>query len=164
MCTGATGRFGSQFPTRTTGIQRPIAGSQLAFDTSVFVNCPFDAKYLAILRPILIRQCRFGIHDLSRLRADKEGEFYRLNMPFELGLDVGCRTFGSRKFKAKRCLILETERYRYQAAISDLSNSDIGVHNNEPEQALGHRGLLPVCARLAKRMQGSLSGSSQGLP
>jgi hypothetical protein len=143
-----------------------IAGSRLAFDTAVFINCPFDPKYVGMLRPILfcvidlrmeprialerldsgeprvdkiielISQCRFAIHDLSRLRADKEGEFYRLNMPFELGLDVGCRTFGSRKFRTKRCLILEAERYRYQAAISDLSNSDIGVHNNEPEHAL----------------------------
>ena len=29
-------------------------------------------------------------------------------------------------------MILEAERFRYQAAISDLSNSDIAVHSNEP--------------------------------
>ena len=81
----------------------------------------------------LIKECKFAIHDLSRIKAEKVGEFFRLNMPFELGLDVGCREFKSGKWNTKKCLILEAERYRYQAAISDLSNSDIGVHNNEPE-------------------------------
>jgi hypothetical protein len=57
-------------------------------------------------------------------------------MPFELGLDVGCKIFGKKHLSSKQCLILEAERYRYQAAISDLSNSDIAVHNNEPLQAL----------------------------
>ena len=33
----------------------------------------------------------------------------------------------------KKCLILEKERYRYQKALSDLSNSDIKSHNDKPE-------------------------------
>ena len=56
-------------------------------------------------------------------------------MPFELGLDVGCRLFKAGRFSEKRCLILEAERYRYQAALSDMSNSDIAVHGNDPVQA-----------------------------
>ena len=32
--------------------------------------------------------------------------------------------------------MLEAERYRYQAALSDLSNSDIAVHNNEPREVV----------------------------
>ncbi|MFC7333512.1 hypothetical protein [Rhodocista pekingensis] len=138
----------------------------MSFETSVFINCPFDDEYLPLLRPILfcvvdlglvprialesldsgeariakivrlIRESRFGIHDLSRLKARRKGEFFRLNMPFELGLDVGSRLFGPPEFCVKRCLILEAERYRFQAAISDLSNSDIAVHRNEPELAL----------------------------
>lgn len=135
----------------------------MEFDKNVFVNCPFDDKYLPLLRPLLftviylgltprialerldsgepriqkiislIEQSRYAIHDLSRIKAEKEGEFFRLNMPLELGLDVGCRLFKQGQWSEKRCLILEAERYRYQAAISDLSNSDIAVHNNEPE-------------------------------
>ena len=135
----------------------------MSFDKSVFINCPFDVKFYPLLRPLiftvlylgltprlalesldsgqprirkivaLIKECKFAIHDLSRIKAEKVGEFFRLNMPFELGLDVGCREFKSGKWNTKKCLILEAERYRYQAAISDLSNSDIGVHNNEPE-------------------------------
>lgn len=137
----------------------------MPFEDNVFLNCPFDKGYYPLLRPILftiiflklkprialeradsgepriekimqlIRESKYGIHDLSRLKASKAGEIFRLNMPFELGVDVGCRTFGRGNQKAKQCLILEAERYRYQAALSDLSGSDIAVHGNEPEEA-----------------------------
>jgi hypothetical protein len=97
----------------------------------------------------LLREAKFAIHDLSRLKATDKGEFFRLNMAFELGLDVGCRVFGGGKFAGKKCLILETEKYRYQAAISDLSNSDIAVHGNDPAQALTEvRNWLSTEARL----------------
>jgi hypothetical protein len=138
----------------------------VAFDDNVFINCPFDAGYSSLLRPLLftviylnlkprialecadsgeprirkitelIGKSKYGIHDLSRIEATKKGEIFRLNMPFELGIDVGCRSFGTRKQKTKRCLILEMERYRYQAALSDLSGSDIAVHKNEPEEVV----------------------------
>ena len=147
---------------RPIGLADP---SQMPFATNVFVNCPFDAAYRPLLRAILfavidlgmtpriaserldsgetriskimamIRESRFGIHDLSRLKSSGEGEFFRLNMPFELGLDIGCRAYGSGNLTTKRCLILETDPYRYQAAISDLSNSDIEPHGDDP--ALG---------------------------
>lgn len=134
----------------------------MPFDKNVFVNCPFDQDYRRLLQPILftiiylgfrprialeesdsgipriqkilrlIGESRLSIHDLSRLRATEAGEFYRMNMPFELGLDVGCRAFGVRAMRNKRCLILESEPYRFQAAISDISNSDIAAHHNVP--------------------------------
>lgn len=133
----------------------------MGFDRNVFVNCPFDEEYIPLLRPLLftilylglepqiasralnsaeprvenivrlIRSSRFGIHDLSRLQAKEKGEYYRLNMPFELGLDIGCQLFRGRKWAGKMCLILEAESYRYQAALSDLSNSNIAVHGND---------------------------------
>lgn len=138
----------------------------MAFDDNVFINCPFDREYYGLLRPILftviypglqprialersdsgeariekilelIQESRYAIHDLSRIKSRKANELYRLNMPFELGLDVGCRNFGGAQLATKRCLILEAERYRYQAALSDLSGSDIAVHGNEPEEAV----------------------------
>ncbi len=139
----------------------------MAFDKNVFINCPFDEQYLSLLRPLLftviylgfdpriasetldsaqariekivglIRGSRFGIHDLSRIQAKKKAEYYRLNMPFELGLDVGCIRFRGGKWSSrKKCLILESEKYRYQAALSDMSNSDIGVHGNDPEEVV----------------------------
>lgn len=134
------------------------------FEKNVFINCPFDDGYLDLLRPLvftilylklkprlaleradseetrlrkiveLIECSKFGIHDLSRCRATKRGEFFRLNMPLELGIDIGCKLFKSGKWKLKRILILETERYRYQAAVSDLAGSDIAAHQNDPEE------------------------------
>lgn len=120
----------------------------MSFHKNVFVNCPFDSDYLPLLRPLLftvidlgfarkialespdsgrpridriislVQQSKFAIHDLSRLQASKPGEFFRLNMP---------------RWAGKRCFILEAEKYRYQAAISDLSNSDIEAHENKPD-------------------------------
>jgi hypothetical protein len=134
----------------------------MGFRDNVFVNCPFDDEYLPLLRPLLfcvidlgfvprialerldsgkprfdkivalIQQSRYAIHDLSRIQSSKVGEFFRLNMPFELGLDVGCSLFKGGQWSQKKCLILEAERFRYQTAISDLSSSDIGVHGNQP--------------------------------
>ncbi len=138
------------------------------YNKSVFLNCPFDEEYVDLLRPILftllylgyspriatersdsgeariskitqlIKDSRFGIHDLSRIKSRKVGELFRLNMPFELGMDYGCRCYKSGKWSTKKCLILETERYRYQAAISDLSNSDIKAHGDKPDKAVKH--------------------------
>jgi len=132
------------------------------YEKNVFINCPFDDEYLSLLRPILftiiylgfiprislesfdsgkprfnkicelIEQSKYSIHDLSRIKARKKGEYFRLNMPFELGLDIGCRIFQKEKYSDKKHLILEKEKYRYQAAISDLSNSDIKSHKNDP--------------------------------
>lgn len=59
-----------------------------------------------------------------------------MNMPFELGLDCGCRQFGEPRHKYKRILILEEKKYRYQAAISDLSGCDIEAHGGEFDQAV----------------------------
>jgi hypothetical protein len=55
-------------------------------------------------------------------------------MPLELGLDLGAKAFGSTKWQSKRILILEQERYRFQQALSDISNSDIKAHAGEPDQ------------------------------
>lgn len=139
----------------------------MAFEDNVFVNCPFDEQYLPLLRPLLfaiiylglkprialeatdagqarldkivglIRDSKFGIHDLSRSEAAKAGELYRLNMPFELGIDFGCRLFGRGRLREKKTLILEATPYRYKAAISDLSGADIESHGNQPYRMIG---------------------------
>ena len=132
------------------------------FSKSVFVNCPFDPEYLPLLRPLLftiiylrftprvasehsdsgesriekitrlIGQCQYSIHDLSRLRASAPGELYRMNMPFELGIEYGARLFGSARLRTKRCLVLEKDQHEFQKAISDLAGIDVKRHNNEP--------------------------------
>lgn len=134
----------------------------MPFERNVFINCPFDAEYLPLLRPLLftviylglkprialessdpgqarldkiiqlIRESGFGIHDLSRIEASRAGELFRLNMPFELGIDFGCKLFGRGRHKDKKTLVLEAQPYRYRQALSDLSGADIEVHENQP--------------------------------
>jgi hypothetical protein len=53
-------------------------------------------------------------------------------MPYELGLDIGCCEFGGRKFKGKRILILETDKFHYQKVLSDIAGQDIENHNDDP--------------------------------
>lgn len=131
----------------------------MGFDRNVFINCPFDEDFLPLLRAAIftLLACGFSprlaleeqdsgrpridkirelmaescwsLHDLSRL----EDPSPRYNMPFELGLDLGCRLFGSGELARKRCLVLERERYRYQKVLSDISGHDIAAHHNQPE-------------------------------
>ena len=58
-------------------------------------------------------------------------------MPFELGLFLGARRFGTRPQRDKHCLVLEAERYRYQKYLSDIAGQDIRQHDNEPAKAVG---------------------------
>ncbi|OYW30963.1 MAG: hypothetical protein B7Z47_02570 [Chthoniobacter sp. 12-60-6] len=132
------------------------------FDRNVFINCPFDDAYTALLRPLtftvlclgyrprlalersdsaevridkiveLIQSSRFGIHDLSRNVAEKAGEPYRLNMPLELGIDYACRRFKP-GMKGKRILILERTKHQLKPALSDLAGCDTEHHNSHPE-------------------------------
>ena len=135
----------------------------MPFARNVFVNCPFDDEYRTLLVPLLftiyflrfeprialeslnsgrsridkivdlIKASKYAIHDISRVQAMEAGEYFRLNMPLELGIDFACQRFMPGQCRQKKLLILEAEKYRYKAAISDLSGSDIAVHGNRPE-------------------------------
>jgi hypothetical protein len=132
------------------------------FEKNVFINCPFDKDFTKLLQPLLftiiylgfnpriatersdsgeqrigkicalIKASKYSIHDLSRLQAKKSKEFYRLNMPFELGIDYGFRYLDGSGFEQKKFLILEKDRFDYAKALSDLSGVDIKSHNDEP--------------------------------
>jgi hypothetical protein len=92
------------------------------YDKSVFLNCPFDQAYKPLFEAIV---------DL-----DSATKLPRFNMPLELGVFLGARHFGHGRQKEKRCLILDRERYRYRAFISDLSGQDIREHRDEPARAI----------------------------
>ncbi|HVR41198.1 MAG TPA: hypothetical protein VMU84_19040, partial [Thermoanaerobaculia bacterium] len=132
----------------------------------VFLNCPLDAEYRPLFEAIvfavqdcgyvvkcalefedgseiriekisrLIASCRLGIHDISRTELDIDTELPRFNMPFELGLFFGAKRFGRGIQKLKNCLILDTERYRYQKFISDIAGQDIAAHRRRPDEAI----------------------------
>ena len=84
----------------------------------------------------LVVESKFSIHDLSRCQALTVGEHYRMNMPFELGLDFAAARFGTGTLRTKQLLVLEEQPYRYQAAISDLAGIDIVHHDGKPDLAM----------------------------
>ena len=61
------------------------------------------------------------------MKSKKAGELARFNLPFELGLDLGTRV-GTGQLKQKKCLVLDIEKYRYQAVLSDIGGSDIASY------------------------------------
>ncbi|MGB8193179.1 MAG: hypothetical protein WCF67_14720 [Chitinophagaceae bacterium] len=134
----------------------------MPFEKNFFINCPFDKDYHNLLRPLIftilyfdlepkisqtrsssnirideikkmIRESKYAIHDLSRSRYSENNDLPRLNMAYELGLDIGCAEYGNKKLKEKRILILESEKYHYQKVISDIAGQDISSHNNNPK-------------------------------
>jgi hypothetical protein len=84
----------------------------------------------------IIAECSFGIHDISRTELDEVSNLPRFNMPLELGIFLGARRFGSAKQKRKKCLILDTDRYRYQRFISDIAGQDVQAHAGDPREAI----------------------------
>jgi hypothetical protein len=136
------------------------------YNDQVFINCPFDKKYSAMFHACvftvldagfiprcslevddgtqfrlnaiiaLINDCRYGVHDLSRVQLDPGSGLPRFNMPFELGLFYSAKHFGTQNQKKKQCVVFETEKYRYQKFISDIAGIDIKPHDKSPEKLI----------------------------
>lgn len=141
-------------------MSKPVA------NRDVFINCPFDPKFLDIFRAIvfavracgftpktaqdendgakvriekiqsLIKECDWGIHDLSAVELDGNTKMPRFNMPLELGIAMGAKRFGGTRQRIKRLLILEEEAHRYDQSTSDISGQDIDVHHRKPAEAI----------------------------
>ncbi len=82
----------------------------------------------------MIKECKYSIHDLSKVKAIKKGEFARMNMPFELGIDYGIKSMNDVDMSKKQFLILESVKYDYMRAISDINGFDIKVHENKTKK------------------------------
>jgi hypothetical protein len=136
------------------------------FEKNVFINCPFDDRYLPLFNAIvftvhdmgfrprcaleasnagqirlnkilsIISECKYSIHDLSRTELDSTHGLPRFNMPLELGLDLGCKTYGQYYHQDKVLLILDVEQYRYQKFISDIAGQDIFAHGGKVRQVI----------------------------
>lgn len=141
-------------------------GPPPGFSKNIFINCPFDSDYDSLLRPILftivyfrftpqiasqiadsgeqrinkilalIVSSKYSVHDLSRIKSVKTDEYYRLNMPFELGIDYACRRLSSEHLRGKRFLVLGAEPHDYKKALSDLAGIDAKSHENKPEKVV----------------------------
>src|SRR5262245_29911477 len=127
----------------------------------VFINCPFDLEYRPFFRAItfvvirsgfrarcaletddatenrcekifkIIKDCRYGIHDISRTELDRTHNLPRFNMPLELGIFLGAKRFGTKEHKPKTCIVFDRDRYRYQKYISDIAGHDIHSHDSD---------------------------------
>ncbi len=134
----------------------------------VFVNCPFDGRFELLFHVIvftvlrcgfqprcaletsdagdtriskigkIIEACPYGIHDISRTELDEKNGLPRFNMPFELGLFLGAKAFGSKHQRDKRCLVLEREPYAFQKYLSDIAGQDIYAHGDDRAQVARH--------------------------
>jgi hypothetical protein len=148
------------------------------------VNCPFDTQYQRLFHALvftihecgfwarcalevensgeerirkikrIIRECRYGIHDISRVELDTVNHLPRFNMPLELGIFMGAKEFGSREQKRKAAVILDSEQYRYQRFLSDIAGQDIRAHAGQVFGAIAH----------VRNFLGSHSPSSRTLP
>lgn len=148
----------------------------------MFINCPFDGAYRPLFHALvftvedcgfdarcalevedsgeerirkvkrIIRECRYGIHDISRVQLDAATGLPRFNMPLELGLFLGAQEYGSGDQKQKRSLVLDTEPYRYQKFCSDIAGQDVRAHNEQPARL-----IAAVRAMLATTLDGKVS-------
>lgn len=131
------------------------------YQKSVFINCPFDEEFGPLLEAMLfcivrsgliprlasesleagqsrlekilelIGLCRFSIHDLSRAVSKSANENFRMNMPFELGLDMGRRRAPDPETSDKKFLIFEKEPYELKRCLSDLNGVDVAFHRED---------------------------------
>lgn len=110
------------------------------FDCGFIARCAFEFAGSAGVRienlTTLVRECKYGIHDISRTELSKDSGLPRFNMPLELGMFLGAMKFGTGVQSAKECLILDREQYRYQRFISDISGQDIQPHGGFYRQAI----------------------------
>ena len=132
---------------------------------SVFINCPFDSAYEPLFHGIifvvhhmdlepksalettdagqpriekildLIESCKYSIHDLCRTEVDPHG-LPRFNVPFELGLDLGCQRYARRRQERKMTLILDVDRHRSRTFMSDIAGLDVEEHNGSVATAI----------------------------
>lgn len=163
------------------------------YASNVFINCPFDAAYEPIFDALIfavfdcgfvprcaleiddssqvridkifriIEDCKFSIHDISRTEPDPSTNLPRFNMPLELGVFLGAKRFGGGRHGSKSCLILDSERYRYQAFVSDIAGQDIKAHDGSPEKAIrrvrdwlrgaSNRSTIPGGRAISRRYQ-----------
>src|SRR5438067_13615471 len=102
-----------------------------AYVDSVFINVPFDKKYLRLSNAIIfavhdcgfvarsalevedsgearvekifdiIEKSKFGIHDISRAGIDRKTGLPRFNMPLELGFFLGAKRYGPERDREK---------------------------------------------------------------
>jgi hypothetical protein len=157
------------------------------YNDSVFINCPFDDKYLELFHAKvfcifdcgfiarcaleeedggevriekiskIISQCKYGIHDISRTELCRKTKLPRFNMPLELGMFLGAKKYGNTDQRKKVCMITDKEPWRYQIFLSDIAGQDIRIHNGSADESIK---LVTTWLRNANPKK-SISGGSE---
>lgn len=124
------------------------------FDCGFLARCALEEddaggnRFDKIVR--VINECKYGIHDLSKADLDAMTKLARFNMPLELGLFLGAHRYASARNhnRAKRLLVMDTERARYRDFISDLSGQDIKAHGKDERAVIENvRDFLDTASR-----------------
>lgn len=127
-------------------------------EDSVFINCPFTDDYKQLFHSIiftvlscgfrprtameagdagdirldkiarLITESAYSIHDLSAVELDKTNQLPRFNMPFELGMVIGCKKIARAHYARRPMLVLERTPYTSQKCLSDIAGQDLKAH------------------------------------
>jgi hypothetical protein len=107
------------------------AYAAMGYHNNVFVNCPLDVAFEPLRNALvftivdcgftprcalesangheyrfekikrIIRECKLGIHDMSRTDLDCYSGLPRFNMPLELGVFIGAATYGQGQVREK---------------------------------------------------------------
>jgi len=155
------------------------------YNSSVFINCPFDPEYQPLFRALvftiqacgfyarcalevddsgetraeklirLIRGSRYGIHDISRTEVNAH-QLPRFNMPYEFGVFVGLKHSAEPSQRKKVVLVLDREPHRYHEFLSDIAGQDIRSHGSEPAEL-----IRQVRHWLQSQVERDLSGAGQ---
>ncbi len=132
-------------------------------ETSVFINCPFDAAYAPLFEAIIFAtvscgftprsaiesesvteprmerivgalfDSRYSIHDLSRSRGEGEEGLARFNMALELGIAIARRYMTRDSEQQHDWFLLVPPGYEYHRFLSDLSGYDPAHHDGTIE-------------------------------
>lgn len=143
-----------------------MARNSVTAKDSVFINCPFTDDYRQIFHSIvfsvlacgfrprtaleagdggdirldkivrLIKESHYSIHDLSCVQLDKDNNLPRFNMPFELGLVIGCKKVAGVQYAARPILIMEHAAYTSQKCLSDIAGQDLKAHGESPARVI----------------------------
>jgi hypothetical protein len=174
----------------TNDRRQPLAAEEYG----VFLNIPYDQgfeslylAYIAGLRAFrlepratlqipggqrrldrildLIGGCRYSFHDLSRVELNrKRPATPRFNMPFELGLAVAWQKF---REPTHTWCVFESRSWRAGKSLSDLSGTDVYVHDGTPAgvfREICNALVLAVHQPTVKQMAAIYRGLRRGLP
>jgi hypothetical protein len=141
-----------------------MARISTSHEDSVFINCPFTDDYKKLFHCIifcvlacgfrprsaleagdagdirldkivrLVKECQYSIHDLSATELDSVNSLPRFNMPFELGLVIGCKKIAGKTYANRPILVMESSAYTSQKCLSDIAGQDLKAHQGSPNR------------------------------